>query len=385
MGGRMEPLSVVIIKPMNGACNMNCGYCYMNNLDVPQKNDFLKMNQQTLRATIDFFCSKNEKIEFIWHGGEPLLVGINFFENIVIFQNSWKKKGKEIRNFVQTNGTLLNEDWIKFFKKNDFFIGVSLDSPLEFHESVRLYKNGRNSLSDVLDGIKLLKRENIFSGISCCIGRSNFKKVIEIFDFFDSQDIKSIKFLRIKNCQNSILENEEISQKEFSYFLFEVFKEWIKRDDVDLEIRDIKSVVDVMLGGNFRECTKMGECNQFATVYSDGSIFPCDSFLNKSEFRFGSVFNDFNSVVSSNNFLNFFKKINLKKEECVYCDWFYVCKGGCLEERMSEKKDSDYCKANRFLFRKIFSILSQYGLIQKTKKIQKGGEKHEKRTNKNSS
>lgn len=157
------------------------------------------MRPETLKALIDFFCSDQNEIEFIWHGGEPLLAGLEFYHEVVKAQHAWKQKGKKITNFLQTNATLITSEWIDFFKENDFLIGVSLDGPREFHDQVRCYHTGKGSYEEVMRGINLLRQAEIFNGVICCISTVNYKFPKEIFNFFLAENIKKLKFARVKN------------------------------------------------------------------------------------------------------------------------------------------------------------------------------------------
>jgi len=157
------------------------------------------MNLATLKATVDFFCCQQSEVEFIWHGGEPLLAGIEFYRKAVEYQLEWKQRNRSISNFVQTNATLLNSEWADFFSENNFLVGVSLDGPKEFHDSYRLYPSKKGSHNEVMNGIELLRKVGIFNGVICSISSFSYKYPRQIFNFFISRDIKKLKFSGLKN------------------------------------------------------------------------------------------------------------------------------------------------------------------------------------------
>lgn len=351
-----NPLSIPIIKPVNGACNLGCHYCYMLSILEPQKSNCDVMSREVLHATIDFFCSHQDNVEFTWHGGEPLLAGMEFYRDVSRLQKSWSSRGKRISNFIQTNGTLIDDEWAELFKEIGFFVGVSLDAPADVHDKLRTFTCGASSLSYVLRGIPKLIKNDIFNGVICCVGKSNFNRPREVLDFFLGQGVKSIKFLRTKGE-----ESETISASQYADFLFRIFNLWIEIDDPDIEIRDIKSIVDILLGGEYRECTFTGRCDQFATVYSDGSIFPCDRFLNEPRLQFGTVLEPYAKVLSGENFQAFLAGIQTTKEPCRGCRRLSLCNGGCLKERLSNERE-DICQASQKLFEEIESALKRYGL-----------------------
>lgn len=352
-----NPISVPIIKPVNGLCNLCCHYCYMQSIREPQRSDHRVMEPRVLRATIDFFCSQHDEVEFIWHGGEPLLAGKLFFRKVVEYQSLWQRRGKRIANFVQTNALLVDDKWVDLFSQAGFRVGVSLDSPAVAHKALRTSFSGSDTTQQTLEKIGFLKEAGVFNGVSCCVGRHNFQSLQEMFDFFLGHDIKAIKFLRIRDGV------ESISPLEYADFLIRAFHLWLNLDDVDLEIRDIKSVVEVLLGGEFRECTLMGRCDQFVTVYSDGSIFPCDSFLNEDQSRFGTVFDSYQTVLQGRNFQNFLEHVEQRPLLCDSCRWTSLCNGGCLKTRLSSEHE-DSCRANRIFFEEVESTLNRYGLLQ---------------------
>jgi uncharacterized protein len=291
------------------------------------------MDSRTLQTTVDFFCSRRKEMEFVWHGGEPLLAGKEFFRMVGEYQSRWDAQGKRTMNFLQTNGTMIDEDWADILKDLHFCVGVSLDAPRNTHERLRPSKSGSPVFERIIEGIRLLKQKDIFNGVSCCIGKSNVGSPKEIIDCFLKYDIKSIKFLRIKNDDPSVpWADEAISADQFADFLLDVFKIWIDLDDVDLEVRDIRSVVELILGGSFRECSYMGACDKFVTVYNDGSIYACDSFRNDPKYRFGTVFDPYEDVLHSANFEAFAKMQATLPPVCAD-RWRVLCGGGCLKDR----------------------------------------------------
>lgn len=362
-----QSVSTPIVKPVNGQCNLSCLYCYASGLKkYVDKNC---MSLETLKTVIDFFCRDQDNIEFIWHGGEPLLAGLKFYHKVVELQHIWEKKGRKITNFIQTNATLITPEWVHFFSKYNFFVGVSLDGPKEFHDQVRCYSKDKGSYEDVIRGINLLRQAAIFNGIICGISTINHKFSKEIFNFFISEGIKKLKFARVKNighCCNDVT-SLTISLKQYADFMITIFDLWLELDDPDIEIRDIQTVVNLILGGNKRECIYMGKCDQFVTVYSDGSIYSCDSFSKIDALYFRNVL-DKSIIVKTNAHLkNFQELLKKRKEYCQTCKWYFICKSGCAKD-CYEKLDSieplnEVCKNLRRYFEHISTKIRLYNLI----------------------
>jgi uncharacterized protein len=339
-----------IIKPINGFCNLDCGYCYADDKEKVMKI----MKDSVLKKTIDFFCSKQSNIEFIWHGGEPLLAGIKFYKRVIEYQKKWIKNGKKIINFIQTNGTVLNKDLLDFLSNNNFFVGVSLDGPKEINDQVRCFKNKKGSFDKIIKNISLLKEKNIFTGVICCVSSINYNQPIEIFDFFKSNNINSIKFSRVKEINN---ENDvSITAKQFTDFLIAIFERWIDVDSPEIEITNIKSIINIMFGGDFRECTNLGKCYNYCTVYRNGDIYGCDVLPKNNFFKFGTVFDSPEIIRNSEKVHKIKKIIKNNQEKCVKCRWFNLCKGGCLQCRFieTEEEANEYCFNLKRLYSKIY-------------------------------
>ncbi len=359
-----DSLSVVIIKPFDSECNLGCDYCYMQNILGGQS----VMSSRVSKSMINFFCFNREEVEFIWHGGEPLMVGIDFYKKIIQCQKFWLNRGVKIANFIQTNGTLVDQDWASFFSDHGFTVGVSLDGPSSVHNTVRRYKNGRSSFLATMRGVDILRKASVFNGVSCCVSGANYKDPIGTLNFFIENGIKSIKFLRVKGLDiNGHPYQHSINQREYLDFLLKIFDQWIAIDDTDLEIRDIKSIVNLFLGGDFRECVYMGRCDKFATVYSDGSIYPCDALPKIPELYFGKVDDNPKTIRESQKIKRFVEILNDHKGECAGSRYINICRSGCLQDYgqsfFKEDSSNSSCLDLQRYYSEIEKKLKKYSLI----------------------
>lgn len=355
-----------IVKPYDDRCNLSCVYCYVREgASVPKRT---RMSQETLIAMTDFFCEKQEDIEFIWHGGEPLLAGIDFYGSVVRAQSKWVNAGRNITNFVQTNAVLVDREWAEFFSRNGFVVGVSLDGTARFHNVTRPFSGGGPSFDNVMRGITLLRSAGVFNGVICGVTRYNHAYPEELFNFFISEGIKKLKFSRIKDIGNRInLGGLVLSPEEFYNFLIKIFDLWIDLDDPEVEIRDIQSVVNVLLGGRCRECIYLGGCDRFVTVYGDGSVYACDSFPQNNNLYFGNIRDISPTAPDPPNLLRFHDTIMRRRERCSSCEWGYLCRGGCAKDNYSDLTSREplpeVCAALRMYFGHIFARLKFFGLV----------------------
>lgn len=326
------------------------------------------MDTKTLRATIDFFCRDKKYVEFIWHGGEPLLAQIDFYRDVVKHQQSWVGKGVKVVNFIQTNATLVTEEWARFFARHNFLVGVSIDGNRDAHDKNRRYRSGCGSFNEVMRGVELLRNAHVFNGAICGISTENYSSPKEIFEFFLSHGIKKLKFARVKDIgQCNDLSTITIPFGKYIDFMTTIFDLWVAVDDPEIEIRDIQSVVNILMGGTFRECIYMGKCDNFVTVYHDGSIYSCDSFPKKESLRFGNVFEEPSKIMTNPNLKTFQEMVGTRDKYCRSCSWYFICKGGCAKDHYS-KIDSfepikEHCEELKRYFYYISTKLRNYNLI----------------------
>lgn len=358
---------VSVIKPVGGKCNLHCSYCYFRQKEGG-KIDSAVMSDKILRSLIDATCGNQSTIEFIWHGGEPLLAGIDFYHRIIEYESNWSSDERKISNSIQTNGILVNEDWVNFFVRNDFAVGVSLDGPARFHDQVRVHRDGSGSFKKTMDAIHLLTEADVLSDVICCVSSVNCDSPEIIFNFFTKSGIKRLKFLQVQGRDTSgKLFPYSVTAEQYANFLIGIFKRWLELDDPTMEVREIKSIVNLMLGGDFRECMLAGECYKYFTVYPDGSIYGCDSLPKIKSLRFGNIAEGLEQINSSPNFVRFCKRTAELKEKCISCEWFHICRGGCLQDWWPDifhpHTRNLFCEGLRKIFAHIQRTLRDYKMI----------------------
>jgi uncharacterized protein len=360
-------LSTVIVKPVDNLCNLSCSYCYVKKQTMGRAPKSI-MDFHTLEALVNFFCTAHECIEFIWHGGEPLLAGIDFYAKVVELQASWRDRGKSIFNSIQTNGTLINDDWVALFSANQFKVGVSLDGFPSAHDALRTYPSGAGSFHHVMRGINYLRERELFTGIICCVSSANYRQANEVLDFLVSHDIKKMKFNRIRGTgwDGNPLPGS-ISPQQYAEFLLSIFRAWVTYDDISIEIRELNSLVNLLLGGDLRECVFSGACYRYCTVTSDGSIYACDSLPMINELHFGHITADPGAVIHSRAIHHFEDAAARIRQNCAHCEWFSLCRGGCLQDWVFPTSApgirNSACDGLKFIFSSIQNELKDYGLI----------------------
>lgn len=322
-------------------CNLRCSYCH----DWRFRSD--KMSFKTLATLISkAFESKQRNISFMWHGGEPLLMPMEFYQKALLLQEKSKKEGQFYSNSIQTNGTLINQDWCDFFLKYRFNIGISLDGIEQSHNLNRKYSNNKGSYSDVLKSIKLLQKNNVPFGVLIVLNENILKLGADkIFNFLvDEIGAKSFSFIPVKpaNNENSgeVYSDEYCKSHNSAEFMKEIFDLWLERDDSSIQIREIDSLLKVILGGTATACTLAGNClGSYFHIEPEGTVYHCDKYLGDSNYNLGNILeNNFSEIQQNEKLHKLIKEEEASLELLKECPKISICNGGCPHDRYIAKK-----------------------------------------------
>ncbi len=310
-------------------CNLNCSYC--NEKDYKYSSSF------DIKLASVFFSSLKEtpncsRLEFIWHGGEPLLMGITFFNKILFIQKHLFNNGVSINNVIQTNGILLDDEWINFLIQNQFFIGISHDGPASVHNQHRADIKSEGSYKKVIEAIRRLQNSRISFGLLTVVTNDLIQFGAEkLFEYYTINDIKNFSLLSLRNY----FEDPYLLKKyyrNYSSFMAEMFLLWLRKDSTNLRIREFESKLNLFFGLPHSLCKDGGNCvGKYFGVESQGDICHCDKFKNRENFHLGNIYlNSFQDITNSVKFKELIKFENKIRSKCKFCKWFKLCKGGCL-------------------------------------------------------
>jgi uncharacterized protein len=312
----------------------------------------------------------NGRLIFIWFGGEPLLAGLPFFSKIIEIQAKLANKNQEIRNHIQTNGTLINHEWARFFKKYKFRVGMSLDGDEETHDRFRRMHDKKGSFKYVMRGLKILREYDIEPGIIQTITADNLKRSKENFDFFT-------KTLGIKkwgmNIYNDIrLENkatagQSLTNDQLASFLIEQIDFWLEERDPKLEIREIEDRIYAVFGKIPKTCTLNGSCAVYFCIESDGKVYPCDKSSGREELLLGDISKQpLIEILNGAARLSYAQKVATLPTECHSCQWQKVCNNGCTMQRSGSINGKYYfCDAQKTVLAYLKSKLLELGYLDK--------------------
>ncbi|MDM5153340.1 cyclophane-forming radical SAM/SPASM peptide maturase GrrM/OscB [Bacillus sp. DX1.1] len=344
-------IKLIVLQPTS-LCNLNCQYCY-----VPGRKDSTRMSEQTLENVIAKVLRSSivdENVEFLWHAGEPLTVGIDFYKKVMTYIQKHNNQDRRIRNRLQTNGTLLTPDWCEFLLENDFQIGISIDGPAMLHNRNRIDWSGKGSHHLVMRGLKLLKEYGLSFGGLCVLTRESLNYPREIFNFFYSNGFQSVGFnveeIENANKSSSLKDYEEhsIIVEKYRSFMSELFDLW-KTHKNEIEFREFRNMLTriekKLSNKNYYSVPDEIKSLGIITIQKNGDIT-----TNSPEFAGGlnTEFNNFvvgninaqyelDTVVNSNIYNRMQHEINLGVKNCASsCLYFDLCGGGSPSNKYFE-------------------------------------------------
>ncbi|WP_088155220.1 radical SAM/SPASM domain-containing protein [Achromobacter xylosoxidans] len=326
-----QSIAAVLIKPVSDLCNLRCSYCYEG--EVEQRFKSRKISPKLLERIIIDACEQADReIAFLWHGGEPLLAGISLFEHGVRVQKLHSRKNLRIVNAVQTNGMLLNNEWLRFFRQENFSVGLSLDGPPELNDVARYDANGRGTANKVEDAIGRLQDEKVPFGIISVIGPQHVGRGDTYLRYFLGLGVSNLDI-----HPNVRLSDETVvgmSSASFASFCIELFESWLEAGDVGLRINLFDDFFRGYFGLNPETCYFSGNCSRVIAVEASGEVVPCTRPFDRSQFTFGSLARDSLHTIQNSHAINFFARLDREGQyRSNACKWHYLCHAGCPQHR----------------------------------------------------
>lgn len=344
----------MMFKPIGPVCNLACCYCYYLDKSRFCQGDTV-MSLVLLEKIIKEYIEINdsEQIVFDWHGGEPLLLGLVYFRKIVEFQNKYKGN-KHIYNTIQTNATLINDDYATFFKENNFLVGVSIDGPQDIHDNFRNDKCGDPTFLKVMRGIELLHRYAVDFNTLTTINKASEGRGLEVYQFLKSIGSHYMQFMPVfeyvnqKNNivspenENSILANWSVNPVEYGKFMCDIFDCWVKYDVGSYFVNLFDSTLANYCGLNPGSCIYSETCGANAVIEHNGDIYPCDHFVYPN-YKLGNVKeNTLKEIISSEKNIRFgVDKRNALSNQCIRCKYYFACHGECPKHRFDKTNQGE--------------------------------------------
>lgn len=286
----IQPSNVtVMIKPVGALCNLDCTYCYY----LPTKTIFGGHEKRmSLRTLEDLFAGIlprfADDVTIAWQGGEPTLAGLPFFEKAIEFQRKHAKPGQRIHHALQTNGTLLDDDWCRFLNREKFLIGISVDGPAKYHDHYRLTNRDEGSSKQVFRGLKLLQKHKVEFNLLSVVNDVTVEHPVEVMEYLLSLGTRWLQFIPAiewvkdpADPSRNVLAPYSPQPGPFGKFLCAVFDLWFEKHRHRVSVRDFDAVLNKLVLGQMPLCILDGSCHRQLTVEHDGAVFGCDHFIER--------------------------------------------------------------------------------------------------------
>ncbi|MEW9670011.1 anaerobic sulfatase maturase [Ammoniphilus sp. 3BR4] len=357
----------ILAKPTGPQCNLDCHYCFYTEKETlfPGKPSF-RMSDEVLEAFIRNYIDsqRTPEVSFVWQGGEPTLMGLDYFHRIIELQDKYSQ-GKKITNSLQTNGTLLTDEWCTFLAKHDFLVGLSLDGPEDLHDHYRVDRGGKPTFHKVMDALKLLQEYAVQFNVLSCVTKESSQRPLDVYRFLKAQGVKFIQFIPIIERKPDTTAHQlglrwaappvlnavgvqtavtpwTVEPVAYGDFLIQVFDEWVRRDVGSIHIMNFEWALSSWLGLPSSICIFSEHCGRAAVMEHNGDLYSCDHFV-YPEYRLGNVLTDaLSDLIETEQQKNFgtSKKTALPKA-CIACEVRFACHGECPKHRFLLTDDGE--------------------------------------------
>lgn len=334
----------VMLKPIGAACNLKCKYCYYLDTQDLYQNMNYKMTDELLEKFISQYMESQTMapVLFTWHGGEPLLRNIDFYKKALQLQKK-HGRGRPIDNSLQTNGTLLTDEWCQFFKENNFLIGISIDGPKAFHDQYRKTNNGQPTFDKVIEGIKLLQKHSVEYNIMGVVNDYNADYPLEFYNFFKQIDSHYIQFAPIvETYPDGRVTEWSVSPEKWGNFLIAIFNEWVRKDVGSYFVQYFDSALANWMGMNPGTCIFAKRCGHAGVMEFNGDVYSCDHFVS-SKYKLGNIREKtLTEMMYSKQQIDFGNdKASGLSSKCKQCQFLFACNGECPKNRISTTPNNE--------------------------------------------
>jgi uncharacterized protein len=357
----------VVAKPIGPLCNLNCEYCfYLEKQALFGASEKYRMTDEVLSRFIANYINSQPTpvVEFVWQGGEPTLLGIDFFKKVTALQRPFARH-KAIMNSLQTNGILLTDEWCDFLKKHGFLVGISLDGPKAIHDFYRHDPRGDGAFDKVVRGLKLLQKHKVEYNVMACVARNTAVHPLDVYRFFKEAGVEFIQFTpiveRLPDIRSSQLglrlagpafmhkkelRNEvtpwTVIPEEYGDFLIEIYEEWVRHDVGKVFVMNFEWALNAWIGNPSPVCIHAEQCGQSLVVEHNGDVYACDHCV-YPEYKLGNILTDALSDLVNKSLQSGFGAVKHRRSprQCRECKVLAACRGGCPKHRFARAYDGE--------------------------------------------
>lgn len=349
---QIVPAFHLMTKPRGAICNLDCKYCYFLSKERLYPESDFRMSETLLEAYTRQYIEAQQvpEVTFAWQGGEPTLMGLEFYKKAVGYQKKYRKPEMRIFNALQTNAVTLDDDWCEFFAQNDFLIGVSVDGPKHLHDAYRVDKGGAPTFDKVMRGIGLLKKHSVEFNILTTVHAANADYPLEIYRYFrDEVKVQFIQFIPIVERDNDTgyqegdsVTNRSVTAQQYGDFLIAIFDEWVRHDVGRTYVQIFDVALAAWMGNNPGLCIFEKTCGKALALEHNGDVYSCDHFV-EPDYKVGNLIDiPLSEIVISDKQVQFgLDKRDTLPQYCRDCEVRFICNGGCPKNRFVETPDGE--------------------------------------------
>ena len=352
----MQPFTL-LIKPSGSDCNIDCAYCFYKDRDASVGTGRQRMSGEVLEMLVrDYMQLGFPVCGFAWQGGEPTLMGVDFFKKAVELQQQYGTPGQQVSNTLQTNGVLLDDDWCRFFYENKFLLGISIDGPKEFQDVYRVDHSGSGTYDRVMRGIDCCKRHKVEFSALVLLNHLNVEQPERLFEFLVENDLTYLQFIPCveTNPATGQVANFSITPKQYGDFLCQLFDMWCDYGPEKLNIREFDSLITHFVLGKHTICTYSKRCAGFVVIEHTGDAFCCEFFV-EPKWRLGNLLETpIENLATDRKKRTFARNKEDLCNKCLVCRHLDICRGGCMKDRMrldsGEDRENYFCESYKQFF-----------------------------------
>jgi len=358
----------LLIKPASSGCNLRCSYCFY--LDIAQEREQAHQGMMSLKTLEELvreaLAVAEETCVFAFQGGEPTLAGLDYFRALIDLQNTYNVNKIIIQNTIQTNGTLIDEEWARFLHDHHFLVGLSLDGPSEIHNVNRVDAEGKGTFNRTISCARLLKRHHVEFNILSVVTGLSARNVERVYRFFKKEQFRYLQFIP---CMEPLAAERgdvdyHLSPERYAYFLCRLFDLWyadyVRGDYVSIRLFD--NIVQMVAGYAPEACNMRGQCTVNLVIEGGGNVYPCD-FYALDPWLLGRVGVDsLSDMLASDRGKEFVEESLPVPEACLTCPYYPFCRNGCKRDRVRTPDGENqlyYCESYRQFYEHALSRIQQ--------------------------
>jgi uncharacterized protein len=384
----------VMTKPVGPICNLDCKYCfYLEKEKLFPANERFVMPDHLLEEYVrqHIEAQSSAEISFAWQGGEPTLLGVRFFRKVVAFQEKYAH-GKTIQNALQTNGTLLNDEWGEFLQKHRFLVGLSIDGPRDLHDTYRVDKKQKPTFDRVMDGLAILQKHRVDFNTLTVVNRANSKRPLEVYRFLKEIGSSYIQFIPlVERVAGQVGHGDEsglalppapgepgaarpvtarsVDAPQYGNFLVQIFEEWVRHDVGNIFVQLFDVALGNWMGLGSSLCLFAEKCGAALALEHNGDLYSCDHYV-YPQYQLGNILNQsLGEMVNSPEQRHFgSQKSDTLPNYCRQCEFRFACHGECPKNRFIDTPDGEpglnyLCPAYKYFFQSIDPYMKTMGQL----------------------